>query len=229
MVSAVILAGGSGSRMKSKTAKQFMELGGKPLIYYALKTFEASIVDEIILVTRSEDIEFMKQEVVDKFGFTKVKKIVPGGRERYNSVWNGLKNTDRRSGVVLIHDGARPFVTNSMILNSIQTARRYKACTAAVPVKDTIKVVNSEGFGESTPDRNTLYMIQTPQTFQRELIMEAHHRLYLSKKTDVTDDTMIVEYFMDQPVKMIEGSYTNIKITTPEDLVFAEAILSKNF
>lgn len=225
MVSAIVLAAGSGSRMRLKTAKQFISVGGNPLIYYALKTFEASIVDEIIVVTRKEDIDYFKKEIIEKYHFTKVRKVVAGGKERYDSVERGIAAADKRNKIIMIHDGARPFITNSMILDSISSARRYKACTVAMPVKDTIKVVDKDGFGESTPDRSTLYQIQTPQTFDRDLLSEAYERLRASGDKDITDDTMIVERYLDQKVKMIEGSYENIKVTTPEDIIIAEAIL----
>ena len=225
MVSAIVLAGGSGSRMKSDKAKQFIEVDGKPLIYYALRTFEASVVDEIILVTRQQDIPFMREEIVKKFSFNKVRRIVAGGKERYDSVENGIKACDKRNQIIMIHDGARPFVTNAMILSSISAARRYKACTVGMPVKDTIKVVDEEGFGIDTPDRSSLYMIQTPQTFDRSVIQEAYSRMRADSKGNVTDDTMLVEKYLDQKVKVIEGSYSNIKITTPDDIPLAEAIL----
>ena len=225
MVSAIVLAAGSGSRMRSKTAKQFISVGEYPLIYYALKTFEASIVDEIIVVTRKEDIEYLKKEIVERYHFTKVRRIVAGGKERYDSVEYGIKACDKRNKIIMIHDGARPFITNKMILDSISATRRYKACTVAVPVKDTIKVVDNAGFGVSTPDRSTLYQIQTPQTFDRDLLLEAYDRLRASGDRDITDDTMIVERYIDQKVKIIEGSYENIKVTTPEDLLVATALL----
>ncbi|WP_173473195.1 2-C-methyl-D-erythritol 4-phosphate cytidylyltransferase [Eubacterium ruminantium] len=225
MVSVIVLAAGSGSRMKSSKAKQFMEIGGKPLIYHALKVFEASIVDEIILVTRQQDINFMREEVVKKYSFNKVKKIVAGGKERYDSVENGIKACDKRNNIIMIHDGARPFVTNAMILSSISEVKRCKACTVAVPVKDTIKVVDEEGYGIDTPDRSTLYQIQTPQTFDRKIITEAYSRMRSDKNRNITDDTMLVERYLDQKVKVVEGSYNNIKITTPEDIALAEAIL----
>ena len=225
MVSAIVLAGGSGSRMKSDKAKQFIEVDGKPLIYYALRTFEASVVDEIILVTRQQDIPFMREEIVKKFSFNKVRRIVAGGKERYDSVEKGIKDCDKRNQIIMIHDGARPFVTNAMILSSISAARRYKACTVGMPVKDTIKVVDAEGFGIDTPDRSSLYMIQTPQTFDRSVIQEAYSRMRADSKGNVTDDTMLVEKYLDQKVKVIEGSYSNIKITTPDDIPLAEAIL----
>ena len=227
MVSVILLAAGKGSRMKSDKAKQFLEINGKPLLYYSLRTFDASIVDEIILVTRSGDIDYVREEIVEKYGFHKVKKIIPGGKERFNSVNKGLKVCDKRNKIIMIHDCARPCVTNRMILDSISGARRYKAVTIAMPVKDTIKVVNEEGFGVETPDRRTLYQIQTPQTFDRKLLEEAYERLRLSGDTDITDDTMIVERYLDVSSKMIEGSYENIKVTTPEDIEIAELYLSK--
>lgn len=226
MVTAIVLAAGSGSRMNQKKEKQFLLLDGKPVLYYSLRTFEASIVDEIILVTKEKDIDYCRQEIVEKYGFTKVRCIVSGGKERYDSVQRGLKAADKRNNIIMIHDAARPFVTNRMILDSISAARRYKACTVAVPVKDTIKVVDEYEFGVETPDRSTLYIIQTPQTFDKGLLREAYERLRISGDKDITDDTMIVERYLDQRVKMVEGSYKNIKITTPEDMPVAEALLS---
>ncbi len=226
MVSAIILAAGKGSRMKSDKAKQFMDINDKPLLYYSLKIFDASVVDEIILVTGRDDINYVKQEIVDKYGFQKVKRVVPGGKERFESVMKGLKAVDRRNKIVMIHDSARPCVTNRMILDSISGARRYKACTVAMPVKDTIKIVDENEFGVETPDRSRVYQIQTPQTFEKSLLEEAYSRLKISGDRDVTDDTMIVERYMDVPSKMIEGSYENIKVTTPEDIKIAQLYLS---
>ena len=226
MVSAIILAAGKGSRMNSDTAKQFMEINGKPLLYYSLRVFDASIVDEIILVTRGSDIDYVRTEIVERYGFQKVRRIVAGGKERFNSVSKGLKACDKRNKIIMIHDAARPCVTNRMILDSISGARRFKACTVAMPVKDTIKIVDENGFGVETPDRRTLYQLQTPQTFERGMLEEAYDRLRLSGDTDITDDTMILERYMDIQSKMIEGSYENIKVTTPEDIKIAEAYLS---
>ena len=226
MVSAIILAAGSGSRMKSDKAKQYIEINEKPLLYYSLKVFDASVVDEIILVTRPKDIDYVKEEILDKFGFHKVRKVVPGGRERFESVSKGIRACDKRNKIIMIHDCARPCVTNRMILDSISGARRYKACTVAMPVKDTIKIVDENEFGIETPDRSRVYQIQTPQTFDRALLLEAYERLRLSGDRDITDDTMIVERYMDVHSKMIEGSYENIKVTTPEDIRIAEMYLA---
>lgn len=225
MVSAIVLAAGKGSRMKSDKAKQFLEINGKPMLYYSLKVFDASVVDEIVLVTRSSDIDYVREEIVEKYGFQKVRRIVSGGKERFNSVNNGIKACDKRNKIIMIHDAARPCISNRMILDSISAARRYKACTVAMPVKDTIKVVDEDGFAVDTPDRRTLYQIQTPQTFDRKTLEEAYERLRISGDTDITDDTMIVERYLDISSKMIEGSYENIKVTTPEDIAIAEIYL----
>lgn len=142
---AIILAAGKGSRMHSKIEKQFMELGGYPVIYYALKAFEESPVDSIILVTGKNSVEYCRHEIIEKYHFTKVVSVVEGGENRYDSVYNGLcacPETD----YVMIHDGARPFVTQDMVVRSIQTLADYKACTVGMPVKDTIKIVNEIGL-----------------------------------------------------------------------------------
>lgn len=229
-VTAVILAAGQGKRMKSNIQKQFMLLNGKPVLYYSLQCFQTSnFIHQIILVTGKTEIEYCKQEVVEPYSFTKVVRIVAGGTERYESVENGLKEIKDayEQGIVLIHDGARPFVTHAMIEASVQTAKNYGACTVGMPVKDTIKVVDEDGNGICTPDRKTLWQIQTPQTFQVPLIKRAHESMKLANMGNITDDTMLVEQFCGQQVKVIEGSYQNIKITTPEDMILADAFLKQ--
>ncbi|MBP3621363.1 MAG: 2-C-methyl-D-erythritol 4-phosphate cytidylyltransferase [Lachnospiraceae bacterium] len=237
MAIAIVLAGGSGSRMNSDVAKQFLMLQGKEILYYSLKTFqENENISDIILVARTEDMEYCKSNIVEKYGFHKVKRICAGGKERYNSVYNGLclveeLSKDIKNEVVMIHDGARPFVTNSMIDESIGNMKFGSACTVGVPVKDTIKIVfeiYGEIYSKETPDRNTLYQIQTPQTFRYELIRSGYERMFQDTKYNITDDTMIVEQYMGMGCKIIMGSYENIKITTPEDLEFAEKIVEKN-
>ena len=237
MAIAIVLAGGSGSRMKSDVAKQFMMLNGKEILYYSLKTFQDNDnISDIILVARSEDMEYCKANIVEKYGFTKVKKICPGGKERYNSVYNGLYvveelSNDVKNEIVLIHDGARPFVTREMIDDSVGNMILGSACTVGVPVKDTIKIVceiNGELFGKETPDRNTLYQIQTPQTFRYELLRMGYEKMLQDTNHNITDDTMVVEQYMGHGCKVIMGSYENIKITTPEDIEIAEKIVEKN-
>lgn len=237
MAIAIVLSGGRGSRMNSDVAKQYMLLKGKEILYYSLKTFQDNNnISDIILVARPEDIELCKVNIVDKYGFTKVRKICSGGKERYNSVYNGLcvveeLSDDVKNEIVLIHDGARPFVTHEMIDESIGNMILGNACTVGVPVKDTIKIVceiNGELFGKETPNRNTLYQIQTPQTFRYELIRMSYERMLGDENHNITDDTMIVEQYGGMGCKIIMGSYENLKITTPEDLEFAEKIVEKN-
>ena len=163
-ITAIVLAAGKGSRMKSEVPKQFLELCGKPVLYYSLMTFEKSSVQDIILVTGKEDIEYCKQNIIDKYHFRKVKKIVEGGTERYWSVKNGLEAA-KGTEYVLIHDAARPCLTQDIIESSISEVQKMGACTVGVPVKDTIKVVDNNGFGIETPPRNSLWQIQTPQSF----------------------------------------------------------------
>ncbi len=225
MVTAIVLAAGKGSRMKTKTAKQFLNICGKPLIYYALKTFQESSVDEIVLVTGEEDISYCKTYIIEENHFIKVKKIVAGGENRFDSVYNGIKAADEKSDIIMIHDGARPFVSCEIIEKCIEETKKYKACTVAVPVKDTIKVVDKDMMGINTPDRSRLYQIQTPQTFERKLIEDAYAKMYESGDKDITDDTMIVERYAGKTVKVLEGSYKNIKVTTKEDLLIAECFL----
>lgn len=184
MAIGIVLAGGSGSRMNSKVAKQYIMLGGKEILYYSLNTFEKNRdVTDVILVTRAGDIEFCQKNIVSKYGFKKVRNIIAGGKQRYDSVYNGLLAVndimgDRENEIVIIHDGARPFVTDKMISESINEAKDSGACTVGVPVKDTIKIVDENMLGVSTADRSSLFQIQTPQTFSYQLIMEAYQALY---------------------------------------------------
>ena len=168
-VNAIVLAAGSGSRMKSKTKKQFMTIKGKPVIWFALNAFQKSMVDEIILVTSKEDVDYCKN-IIKKYNLTKVSSIIEGGKERYNSVYNGLKET--KCDYVLIHDGARPLINQQIIDNCINGAIKYKACVAGVPVKDTIKIVDEKGIVIDTPPRNQIWITQTPQAFEDKLIRE---------------------------------------------------------
>ena len=223
---AIVLAAGRGSRMGGDIHKQFMLLGGRPLVYYSLKAFAESAVDEIVLVTGEEDI-VRCEEIVRKYNIAKVKAVVPGGRERYDSVYEGLKAADT-SSYVLIHDGARPFLTDAIIGRCMDGAREYGACVAAMPVKDTIKIADEAGFADYTPNRNLVWMMQTPQAFSYPLVRGAYDCLASrgAAGLSVTDDAMVVETFTDHKVKFVEGSYRNIKVTTPEDMLIGEAFLN---
>lgn len=223
---AIILAAGAGKRMNSTVRKQYMLLAGKPVLYYALKTFEESEVTDIVLVVGTSEIEYCKKEIVEKFSIGKVSAIVEGGRERYHSVHAGLAAAEG-ADYALIHDGARPFVTPDMIRRSLECVRSGQPCVVGMPVKDTIKVVDTDGFAKETPDRSTLWQMQTPQTFSYPLIRAAYEKVIAAGDDTVTDDAMVLEKAMGQRVKIIEGSYQNLKITTPEDLLVAEAYLKQ--
>lgn len=222
-VTAIVLAAGSGSRMKSSTKKQFMELKGKPILWYSLFAFEEYGVDQIILVTGKEDIEYCKKEIVEQYGFKKVTDIVAGGRERYESVYNGLGKVT--GDIVLIHDGARPLISQDIIKRCIEGAIKNGACVAGMPVKDTIKIINDDKIVIDTPNRNYLWITQTPQSFMYELVKTAYDRMQESDFSNITDDAMVVEQFTKHKVKFVEGDYSNIKITTPEDILVAESLL----
>lgn len=231
-IAAVCLAAGQGKRMESNVQKQYLLIHGKPVLYYALKAFQDSPVDEIVLVVGAGEEEYCQKEIVDKYGFTKVKAIAVGGKERYHSVFSGLQMV-KEADYVLIHDGARPFLTQEIIERCIEGAKEYRACVAGMPVKDTIKLADTEGNIESTPERSKVWMIQTPQAFEYSLIKEAYTTLIeqenkgIKTSIPVTDDAMVVEYFLKQKVHLVYGSYENIKITTPEDMRIAEVFVKK--
>ena len=227
-VAGIVLAGGKGSRMQSDVPKQYMELLGKPLLYYALKAFEDSDIEQVVLVTAEGEEEYCRKELVERFGFTKVTAIVAGGAERYASVWNGLKSLkDREPEYVLIHDGARPLVTSELINRMITETEHYGACVAGMPVKDTIQMTDERGTITLTPKRDSLWMAQTPQSFEFSLAYDAYESLMQEPEINVTDDAMVVGLYHDISIQMVRGSYTNMKVTTPEDLVLAEAFLRK--
>lgn len=220
---AVVLAAGQGKRMGTKIQKQYLDIAGKPVLYYSLYAFEQSkIIDEVVLVTGAGQTEYCKKEIVFKYGFQKVKAIIEGGAERYHSVVNGLRCV--KEGYVFIHDGARPFVTEDILERVYQEVQREKACVVGVPVKDTIKMADENGFVVRTPDRSRLWQVQTPQVFETELIQNAYEKLMRQSEVTVTDDAMVVEQMLGNKVKLVMGSYHNIKITTPEDLLIAEKV-----
>ena len=223
----IILAAGSGSRMKSKVKKQFMDFLGKPLIYYALNAFQHSPVNDIVLVTGKDAIEYCEKEIVEIYKFTKVKAVVEGGSERYESVYNGLKEVN--SDYVLIHDGARAFVDEKIIRTSMLGVKKYKACVVGMPVKDTIRVVDHELYSAATPKRSTLWQVQTPQSFVTKEIKEAYKKMMEGDRSDITDDAMVMERYGNRKVKLLEGSYDNIKVTTPEDIVIGEILIQPTF
>lgn len=223
---AIVLAAGRGKRMQSDIPKQYLLIKGKPVLYYVLKSFEQSRVDEVILVTGEDEAEYCQKHMIDKYGFHKAAKIIAGGKERYDSVYKGLcalNNTD----YVLIHDGARPFIKPEDINKLIKEVKVHRACAAAMPVKDTIKIADENGMVVSTPKRKTLWAVQTPQAFDYTLIRQAYDDLFSLERKDITDDAMVLERTGRQPVKLIPISYKNIKITTPDDLLIGESFLNE--
>ncbi len=207
--------------------KQFRFLGGKPILVHALDKFETCpLIRSILLVVGEEDMDYCLKEIIEKYRFQKVSQIVPGGKRRQESVKNGIDALPKDTDVVAIHDGVRPFVTQAMIEESLHTAARVGAVVLAIPVKDTVKVSNPDGTVLKTLDRETLWQIQTPQTFQVNVIKEAHYRAAEDGFVG-TDDASLVER-LGGKVHLLPGSYTNIKITTPEDLFLANLFLKTN-
>lgn len=225
---AIVLAAGQGKRMNSNIQKQFLMIKGKPVLYYSLAVFEQSPeIEEIVLVTGKDCIEYCKKEIIDLYGFQKVKKIAAGGRERYDSVYAGLCACED-CDYVFIHDGARPFVTEAMIKRTKEAVEKYGACIAGMPSKDTVKLADENGMVANTPKRSQVWTIQTPQVFSYPLIREAHEKARQYDMKEITDDSMLVERYGKVPVCLVEGAYENLKITTPEDILVAEKILEKN-
>jgi 2-C-methyl-D-erythritol 4-phosphate cytidylyltransferase len=224
-ISVVIVAAGKGTRMNMDINKQYIEVDGVQVLARTLQVFEdCTPVDEVILVVNSYDIVYCKQNIIGRYGLKKVKTIVAGGAQRQDSVLNGLQEISKSCDIALIHDGARPFIKEETILNSIEAAMEYGAACVAVPVKDTIKRGDSEGFIAETLDRSVIWSIQTPQVFKYELIMEAHMKAK-EENYQGTDDAVLAER-IGIKTKLVMGSYDNIKITTQEDLVIAEAIIN---
>ena len=229
---AIVLAGGRGTRMRADIPKQYMEVGGYPLIWYSLKAFEDSFVDEVVLVCPEGDEEDCSRDIVEKYGFTKVKGVVPGGLERYHSVYNGLKalrciaEGDMRDpcDIVFIHDGARPMIDEDIIRRAYEATVRDHAAVVAVPASDTVKMADTDGFATETLRRDLVWLVQTPQTFDFYEIYEAYGRLLESEKelikkgVLVTDDAMVLELFSDRRVRFVEGDRKNIKVTGPDDI-----------
>ena len=247
---AIVLAAGRGKRMNSAVAKQYLLLQDKPILYYALKQFEDSFIDDVILVTGADDITFCKEEIVEKYGFSKVRQVVAGGKERYHSVHQGLiaaENlltadadcaeetliSDLKEACIYIHDGARPFINEEILIRASQSVMQYGSGVVGMPVKDTIKIADEQGFAVNTPKRSLVWQVQTPQCFLYSIIMPAYNKLIVEEENllaqgiAITDDAMVVELLAGNQVKLVEGSYENIKITTPEDLIVADSFLKK--
>ena len=249
---AIVLAAGRGSRMGGNVKKQYLDLNGQPILWHSLSAFEKSDADEIILVCSEEDIDEVRRTYMGQF--SKLTRVVSGGRERYHSVYAGLCAIGQSApdgdtepcpnaegsgdslapcDIVMIHDGARPFVDRDMIARCLEALKTEKACVAAMPSKDTVKIADADGYASSTPDRSSVWIVQTPQCFRYDTVKAAYDRLIEDEAqgrlggVNVTDDAMVVEMYTDAKVKMVEGSYNNIKITTPEDMLIAEVFMPR--
>ena len=248
---AVVLAAGKGTRMGGNVAKQFLEIGGKPVVVYALEVFEHSPeIDQIILVTGADKIEYCQKEIIEKYGIKKTVSVCAGGRERYESVWKALQTLksleseqEQKTDYVLIHDGARPFLNQEMLERLCACVKEEKciscpavfdlvikeekACVLGMPVKDTIKLTDENGKIRESPRRDLVWQAQTPQAFAAELLFPAFEKLMQHSTEGITDDAMVVEQEMGIASVMVKGGYENIKITTPEDLLVAESFLAE--
>lgn len=218
---AIVLAAGRGARLKSKIPKPLARIIRKPLIIYSLVTLSKHpLIKGIIMVVNARNIQSIIKEI-RKYRIRKIEKIVQGGRRRQDSVFNGIKAADKSTDLVLIHDAARPFIDKDTLTSVIKTAQNTGAAIVGVPVKATIKRLTGKFVVKATIEREGLWEIQTPQVFKKRLILNAYKKF---GNADVTDDAMLVEK-LGQRVSVVLGSYNNIKVTTPEDLKLAKAIL----
>lgn len=220
----LIAAAGQGKRMGSKLNKQYLPLLDKPVLAHTLQVFQQHpLVDGIIIIAAKDEVDYCKKEVAEAFGFNKVVNVVAGGQERQDSIYRGLQSLPEECDLVVVHDGARPLITPQTITEAIKEAQLSKASVVAVPVKDTIKQVDTEGFVKSTLNRAELFSIQTPQVFKKEIILRAYEEAF-DKEVYGTDDASLVE-LLGIRVKVVRGSYENIKITTTEDIELALGFL----
>lgn len=220
---AIITAAGKGTRMNSDINKQYIDIAGIPILARTIAAFEnCEAIADIIVVVNEDDIQYCRRNIIEQYNFSKVNALISGGSERQNSVYKGLCAVDESRKIVLIHDGARPFVSKRNIIDCILSAKEFGACGIGVRLKDTIKICDQKGFVRTTPDRSSLWSIQTPQAFTYDIIMNAH-KVAIQSGYIGTDDLVLVER-QGLQVKIIEGSYQNFKITTPEDLIIGESI-----
>lgn len=223
-ICAILLAAGEGKRLGKQTPKPFIMLCNHPMIYYSLKVLsEAMLIDYILVVVGKENIAYTQREIVEKYNFKKVNKVIEGGRQRQDSVYNGLKEILPDTALVLIHDSARPLVSHQLIKRVIADAKEVGAAIVGVPPVDTIKSINDGKWIEETWDRNSLVSIQTPQAFKYDLLKDAYDKAY-QDNFYATDDSLLIRR-LGGKVKLVEGDYENIKITFPLDLLIAEQIL----
>jgi len=220
---AIITAAGYGRRVGGQKKKQFLLLGGVPILVHTLEKFQSSnLITDIILIAPNEDIEFCKKEFLLKYNFTKLKKIVSGGKKRQDSVSNGLKEVSQDTEIIVVHDGVRPFISSRLLETSIKEAIKKGAAVAAIPVNDTLKKISAQGMLENGLNRDSIWRIQTPQVFKKEILIHAFEK---ARQDDFygTDESSLVAR-IGNSVHIVKGSELNIKITTPEDMILAESI-----
>ncbi len=236
---AVLLAAGKGSRMGTEIRKQYLELGGEPILARPLRTFlMSSVITDIVLVIPAGDEEYIRGSIIpaalektDGAGEGKIRALVPGGKERYDSVWRGLQAIDWPCDYVFIHDGARPFIQEDALVRLLEEVKLQGTAVAAMPSKDTVKIADEDGFVSDTPDRGSVWIVQTPQVFEKTLITGAYEEMMKklpeldARGIRITDDAMAVELMTGRKVKLVPASYSNIKVTTPEDIAAAGALL----
>ncbi len=224
-ISVLIAAAGQGSRMESSIRKPYLMLGDKPILSHTIDQFEQnSVIDEILVIVNAADLDTCRKNVLMPYQYKKVRELVPGGKTRQDSVFNGLRSISNDVDYVAVHDGVRPFIKDDIIFACLNAAAKYGASVSAVPVKETIKIANADNFIDRTPDRDRLWRVQTPQVFRKSLLVEAHRKA-IQDGICATDDAALVE-ILGIPVKLVMGSYKNIKITTTEDLQIAETLLN---
>jgi 2-C-methyl-D-erythritol 4-phosphate cytidylyltransferase len=227
-VAAIIAAAGLGRRMQQDTPKTYLRLSGKPILLHTLEVFErVPEVHEVLVVVHREDLEFCQQEIIDPHPLKKVLRLAPGGKERQDSVYNALKILMKEAEtveIILVHDGARPLVEPALVSQVVAAARRHGAAVPGIPCQDTLKRVNPKGEVVETVDRRDLWQIQTPQGFRAALLWQAYQEA-MQREFYATDEAALVEA-LGKTVAVVPGSFLNLKITTPDDLKMAEAILT---
>lgn len=222
---AVVPAAGKGLRMGGAVPKQFLSLGGEPIVVHSLRALQsAACIHDIILAVPSADLDYCRNDLIVRYGFSKVTKVVPGGQERQDSVRLGLEQVPEETEIVLVHDAVRPFVTVAMIEDVVAAARQHGGAIIALPMRDTVKQVGPDHLIQRTVDRQPLWLAQTPQAFRMDWLREAHQKAKV-EGVPATDDAFLFEW-MGHPVVVVEGSGENIKVTRPEDMVIGEAILA---
>ena len=222
---ALVPAAGRGLRMGGAIPKQFLALGGEPLVVHSLRVLQQSpVIDEIILAVPQADLDYCLNDLAVRFGFSKIRRVVAGGKERQDSVRHALEHVPVDTQTVVVHDAVRPFLTAQMVADVVEAAQRVGGAIIALPMRDTVKQVGLEKHIERTVDRTPLWLAQTPQAFRRDWLLQVHRKAH-AEGVHATDDAFLFEW-AGHPVVVVEGSGENIKVTRPEDMIIGEAILA---